>query len=114
MPVWSLKLAMETPFDSIESAQEYVRLLAEQVEEVRGHVADDTADAVRERATRRVQALQLADYKLKQLAAHLGGARRALNDLRLLHRLLTSEPEGVTPPVEPASDAATRAAAPGV
>jgi hypothetical protein len=89
---------MDTPFRSIESAQEYVRLLAEQVAEVRGEIAGDTAAAARERATRRVQALQLADYKLKQLQEHLACACRALNDLRLLRRILTAEPDAASPP----------------
>ena len=89
----------EHPFESIESAQEYLRLLAEQVVEVRGEIVEDTAAAERERAARRVQALQLADYKLKQLEEHLGGARRALNDLRLLRRILLGEPEEETAPV---------------
>lgn len=88
----------ETPFDSIESAQEYVRLLAEQVEDVRGTVAGDTALAHRQRAARRVQALQLADYKLQQLAQHLAGCTRMLNDLRLLRRVLCNDAEPAAAP----------------
>lgn len=78
----------DMPFESIESAQEYLRLLALQVEGARSDVEEDTREAVRGGAARRVDALRMVDYKLKQLSQHLGGCSRILNDLRLLRRLL--------------------------
>ena len=82
---------MTRPIDTIESAQEYVTLLAEQVDEVRATIADDISAAMLEEAQRRIEGLQLADYKLQQLNAHLNGAKRMLNDLRLLRRVLALE-----------------------
>lgn len=81
----------ETPFDSIESAHEYVALLVRQVAIVKAGLAEDVADASVETAGRRLDALRLVDYKLTQLQEHLGAARRLLNDLRALRRLLLGE-----------------------
>jgi hypothetical protein len=81
----------ETPFDSLESAHEYVRLLASEVEEASADIQLDMADANRDRAARRLDALQMVDYKLKQLAQHLSASRRILNDLKMLRRVLVAE-----------------------
>jgi hypothetical protein len=81
-----------TPFDSIESAQEYVRLLVWELEAVSNEIQRDIADATRDRAARRLDALQIVDYKLKQLRQHLGASSSILNDLRRLRRLLVEEP----------------------
>jgi hypothetical protein len=78
----------QTPFDSIESAHEYVDLLVHEAEEVRTGIQRDIAEAVSTEQTRRVDALRLVDYKLKQLTDHLSASRRLLNDLRMLRRLL--------------------------
>lgn len=83
----------ETPFDSIESAQEYVHLLVREAEDVRPAIDRDIAQAVAAGQTRRVDALRLVDYKLKQLTEHLRSSRRLLNDLRMLRRLLIGGPE---------------------
>jgi hypothetical protein len=79
------------PFDSIESAHQYVRLLREQIEDAENEISDDLRRASAEGASRRVQALQLVNYKLHQLQTHLGGSGRLLNDLRTLRRLLLAE-----------------------
>ena len=83
----------KTCFDSIESAHEYVSLLVTQVEVVKASLADDIADAARETADRRLDALRLVEYKVMQLEVHLGTAGRLLNDLRALRRLLLGERE---------------------
>jgi len=44
-----------------------------------------------EGATRRLDALQLAAYKLDRLASHVNTSHRLLNDLRTLRRLLLGE-----------------------
>jgi hypothetical protein len=85
----------ENPFDSIESAKEYVRLLISEAADARNDIQVDIAEAVRDRATRRVDALHLVDYKLKQLDHHLCASARILNDLRLLRRLLDDAPEAL-------------------
>ena len=83
----------ETPFDSIEGAQQYVSLLVEALEEAQGAIQMDIALAGTEAAARRLEALHLVDYKLNQLRQHMGASRRILNDLRTLRRLLLGERE---------------------
>ena len=79
------------PFESIESAHEFVALLEESiqeaVEDVRGHLRD--AEGASDE--RQVRALNLALYKLTQLAGQMHKSRRALNDLRSIRRLLFTE-----------------------
>jgi hypothetical protein len=81
----------QTPFESIESAHEYVTLLVSQVDGVKATVADDFGGATEETAGRRLDALRLVDYKLAQLKHHLAAACTILNDLRALRRLLLGE-----------------------
>jgi hypothetical protein len=80
----------ETPFDSVESAQEYVHLLVAEVKDARAEIERDLADAARDRAARRLDALQIVEYKLKQLEQHLAVSSRILNDLRMLRRVLVA------------------------
>jgi formiminotetrahydrofolate cyclodeaminase len=79
------------PFDSIESAQEFVELLAEAIEEARQEVETDITQAGTASEDRRKQALQLVSYNLSRLSAHIATSRRILNDLRTLRRLLLQE-----------------------
>jgi hypothetical protein len=86
----------KNPFDSIESAQEYVALLAAAVAEAAQGITGDVADALTfPGGERRVAALRLAGYKLEQLHGHLSVSRRLLNDLRTLRRLLNAERQDV-------------------
>ena len=81
----------ETPFDSIEGSHEYVAMLAEAIAEARREVEAEVADAAKERAARRKEALLLVSYNLAKLDCHITSSRRILNDLRSLRRLLLSE-----------------------
>ena len=81
----------ETPFDSIEGSHEYVRMLAEAVDEARRDVEDEVAAAEKDRADRRKEALLLVSYNLAKLNLHITSSRRILNDLRTLRRLLLAE-----------------------
>jgi hypothetical protein len=97
----------QTPFDSIESAHEYVRLLGLQIGEVRAGLAEDIVTAERDGLSRRLDAFRLVDYKLTQLATHMEASRRILNDLRALRRLLLGQREGrsdIVPPDETATE----------
>jgi hypothetical protein len=78
----------DTPFESIEGAQEFVELLAEAIEEAR---KDIEAEIAAQQPERRMQALQLVSYNLAKLSLHIGTSRRILNDLRTLRRLLLQE-----------------------
>ena len=83
----------ELPFDTVEGAHEYVRLLAEAINEAEVSVQEDIATAREHGAARRVEALQIVAFKLEKLRAHVTSSRRILNDLRSLRRLLLSERE---------------------
>lgn len=87
----SVSYQPETPFDDIEGSHEYVRLLAEAVDEARRDVEADIATAEQERADRRKEALLLVSYNLAKLNLHITSSRRILNDLRTLRRLLLAE-----------------------
>jgi hypothetical protein len=79
------------PFESIESAQEFMELLLATIDETVADVERDRETAVAESDERRVQALEMALYKLRLLDGHTQKSRRILNDLRTLRRLLFSE-----------------------
>src|ERR1035437_4405979 len=81
----------ETPFDNIEGSHEYVRMLAESVNEARRDVEEEIAAAEHDRADRRKEALLLVSYSLAKLNLDITTSRRILNDLRSLRRLLLAE-----------------------
>ena len=93
---------VETPFDSLEGSHEYVAMLAESLDEARRDVEEEVAQAEREGADRRKQALLLVSYNLAKLNLHITSSRRILNDLRSLRRLLLSE-RGLPKPAEKVS-----------
>ena len=84
-------MTRETPFDSIESAYEFMNLLRESLDEAYAEVQADTETAQTAGVERRVQALRLVDLKLHQLRQHVLASLRILNDLRTLRRLLLGE-----------------------
>ena len=81
----------ETPFDSIESAHNYLSLLLEAAHEARDAVAIELAPAGDSRYERRTAVLQVVSYSLEKLEKHVKTSRRILNDLRTLRRLLLAE-----------------------
>ena len=82
----------ETPFDSVESAHEYLHLLLEAMLDAKKDIEDDIAGTQADaREARRGEALRLVLYKLGKLEHHLTASRRVLNDLRTLRRLLLEE-----------------------
>jgi hypothetical protein len=81
----------ETPFDNIESAQQFVGLLIEAIEESRADVDADIARAESNLSERQKQALQLVSDTLAKLSDHMTTSRRMLNDLRTLRRMLLEE-----------------------
>lgn len=82
---------LRNPFDSIESAQEFLGLLSEAIEEAMRDVADDQKAGQQEGQERRVLALNLALYKLKLLDEHVCKSQRLLKDLRSIRRILLGE-----------------------
>jgi hypothetical protein len=88
----------ETPFDSVESAHEYLRLLSETLLEAKRDIEGDIAAQADSQVPRRVEALRLVLYKLDRLEQHIKSGRRVLNDLRTLRRLLLQEREQAPEP----------------
>ena len=80
-----------TPFDTIESARDYVDLLLEAIEETRRDVGAEIRLSTSAGGERRAQALQLVALNLNKLSSHVSKSRRVLNDLRTLRRLLLEE-----------------------
>lgn len=81
----------QTPFDSVENAQQYVRLLLDAIIEARQEIDADLAASTGARLERRLQALQLVQFKLSKLETNVQNSSRLLNDLRTLRRLLLDE-----------------------
>lgn len=82
---------LQTPFDSVENAQQYVRLLVEAIAEAKNEISEDLDLAAKAKSDRRVQAMQIVQFKLDKLEHHLKTSSRLLNDLRTLRRLLLEE-----------------------
>ncbi|MGD0506479.1 MAG: hypothetical protein ABSA27_01695 [Terriglobales bacterium] len=82
---------LQTAFDSVENAQQYVRLLVEAIAETKTDIAADLAIAEKAKSERRIQALRIVQFKLDSLERHLKTSSRLLNDLRSLRRLLLEE-----------------------
>src|SRR6202167_2859098 len=80
-----------SPFDSIESAHEFVALLAETVREAKKDVEADIQRESNGDSPRHLDALRTALYSMENLELHMNKSRRILNDLRSLRRLLFEE-----------------------
>jgi len=80
------------PFDSIESAQDFVTILRETACEAHDTLEGEIqASLARQLTDNQRDALLLARYKLRQLEDHLQTTSRLLNDLRSLRRFLFDE-----------------------
>lgn len=84
-------MASPTAFDTIESAQEFLVLLREAVEESKLTAESD----ITQTNGRNLDALRIVLYKLEKLEQHLKVSGRLLNDLRTLRRLLLEERVGL-------------------
>lgn len=82
---------MEQPFYSIESAHDFMNVLAETILDEMKDLKRDYEAASRDGEERRARALELAMFKLKTLCCSVQKSRRTLNDLRMLRRLILNE-----------------------
>lgn len=73
------------PFDSLESALEFMVLLESVIGDVSGELREALEKATSERYGNGVQ---LALYKVHQLTSHVQKSRRILNDLMLIRGVL--------------------------
>jgi hypothetical protein len=79
------------PFETIESAQEYLSLLSQELEESLQAVEADIRAHASSAPSRHLDALRLISYNLQKLNSHLKRSRLILNDLRTLRRRLHQE-----------------------
>jgi hypothetical protein len=84
-------MIMNTAFDTIESAQEFLALLREAIDDAKRNTDADIVAEGDLQSSRRLDALRLAVYKLDKLDQHIKVSCRLLNDLRTLRRLLLEE-----------------------
>ncbi len=82
---------IDIPFDSLENAQQYIRLLTETVAETKRDINHEVTLATGQMSDRRLQALRVVEYNLDKLERYLSVSGRTLNDLRSLRRLLYGE-----------------------
>jgi len=82
---------IEQPFDSIESAHDFMNVLAETILDAMKDLNRDQELAIRDGQQRRAEAIELAMFKLKTLNCHVHKSRIALNDLRTIRRLILNE-----------------------
>jgi hypothetical protein len=92
-----------SPFDSIESAHEFIALLAETVREAKRDVEADVQRESASESPRRLDALRTTLYSMEKLELHMNKSRRILNDLRSLRRLLFEERTAHPQPVPDAA-----------
>jgi hypothetical protein len=84
----------QNPFDTIESAHEFLQLLDKVLEEVQASTEEDLKRMVLADTMvigRSAEAVHLVSYKLEQLRHHVKAGSRILNDLRTMRRLLLGE-----------------------
>lgn len=86
---------IERPLESIESAYDYLDILAKTTLEVLCELKSDRDIAQRDGELRRAQAIDLAIFKLKMFLSYVCKSRRMLNDLRTLRRLILNERSSV-------------------
>jgi hypothetical protein len=82
---------IEQPFDSIESAYEFMNVLAETILLNMSDLRDHHKLAVQDGQDRRAKAIELALFKAKILSCYVHKSRRTLNDLRTIRRLILNE-----------------------
>lgn len=79
------------PFESIESALEFMGLLENEISEASGELREMMQEDGGERFG---EALNLALYKMHQLSSQVQRSRRLLNDLKLIRHVLMGEASG--------------------
>ena len=84
----------KNPFGTIESAHEFVNLLAKAVHDAKRELELDLENGSTPDKSRRSDALRITLYSLGKLETHMHQSSRILNDLRSLRRLLLAEREG--------------------
>jgi len=79
----------ENAFESIESAHDFVSLLAETVIEAKRDVEADVQKESGTRCSQRLDVLRMTLYSLEKLELHVKRSCHILDDLRCQHTLLS-------------------------
>jgi hypothetical protein len=82
---------VQNPFETIESAQDFLRLLSTAISDTKHELETDVKRMGSSELSRRKDAIQIAGYSLEKLEGHVKQSNRILNDLRTLRRLLFEE-----------------------
>jgi hypothetical protein len=99
----------EDPFESIESAREFIAILSDVITEAKLEVEEHLQQEAGSEQSRSLDALRIAHYNLVKLESHVCSSSRILNDLRSLRRLLFAER---VPAIQPSAAKPLAAAAP--
>ncbi len=86
-----MKYGSETPFATIESAQQFVELLIQAISDSKRDVDGDIALSGHNGPKKKKHALRLVSANLAKLNQHMTNSRRILNHLKTLRRLLLEE-----------------------
>jgi hypothetical protein len=86
-----LRSESDNPFSTIESAQEFVKLLTKAVHDAKRELEASIESESGLHESRRLDAFQVALYSLTKLETHMHQSSRILNDLRTLRRLLLAK-----------------------
>ena len=81
----------DNPFSTIESAQDFVRLLTTSIRDARCELEASIESESGLYESRRLDALRVALYSLSKLESHMHQSSRILNDLRTMRRLLLAD-----------------------
>ncbi len=85
----------QQPFDSIESAYDFFRVLSEAVadakQDIEAQIQGQMQAESDSKSSRRLDALRVVNYTVEKLELHTSCCRRIPNDLRSLRRLLFEE-----------------------
>jgi hypothetical protein len=79
------------PFETIESAHEFLLLLSQAIEETKLEVDAELAQLGKGQSSRKLEALRLASFQLESLRTHIVSGQRIMNDFRCVRRLLLQE-----------------------
>jgi|SRR4051812_28401603 hypothetical protein len=82
---------VENPFETIESAREFIAMFSEMISEAKLEVEEHLQQELGAESERSRDALRIAHYNLVKLEAHMNSSRRIVNHLRSLRKLLFNE-----------------------
>jgi hypothetical protein len=81
-----MNASAEDAFDTIESAHDFITLLAETVAEAKRTLETDVQRESSSGFSRHLDTLRVAQYSMAKLETHVNRTGRILNDLRTLRR----------------------------